>query len=158
MTSRPLKVVYLEDTGEEWLVAGDGESQDLEYITPLKRFVQIIDHIGNRVGVTEKGELKVSLSEPLESIDLAASGQVTASGVPGNFWGYCIKAGSDEATLTINDGGSAGKTKFYAEAAANGFQAGMLIRPLGCKSDIYATITGTSPTIYVYYEEIETPR
>lgn len=96
---------------------------------------------------------KADLDKALSWIKLGASGTICA--VPAYFWGYSIKAGSTEATLTINDGGAGGNDFFYAEAAANDFQAGIFpVKPLIGITDLYAVITGTGPTIYIYYDPV----
>jgi len=85
------------------------------------------------------------------SVVLSASGAVTT--FPTRVLGMGLSGGSDAATLILKDGGSSGTVKTLTLKAAAGttvywnFPNGITF-----STDVYAAITGTSPSAMVIYE------
>jgi hypothetical protein len=79
---------------------------------------------------------------------LTASGQVSAG--PCLIGGIYVKGGSDAASVALaNQAGSGGTEVLGWGAAASGFQAMPMSFPAYFDTACYATITGTSPVVYV---------
>jgi hypothetical protein len=68
--------------------------------------------------------------------------------------GIGIKAGTDAASVKVMDGGSGGTQKYCTIPVASGtFDRVTFPDGIQCSTDIYATITGTSPEVAVLFED-----
>jgi hypothetical protein len=85
---------------------------------------------------------------------LTASGVVTTAGNGGDLYGLVVTAEADAAKATILDGGSGGTIKLIVgSVTAHDTKAVILPTPIRCGTDIYCTITGTTPDVTVLYVE-----
>lgn len=83
--------------------------------------------------------------------NLSSSAAVKA-GVHGTLYSVLLTAGGDLATVTLKDGGSSGTTILVLKAAANTSASHAFSDDGVICYDLYATITGTSPSITVEYD------
>lgn len=68
--------------------------------------------------------------------------------------GIGIKAGVDAATVKLLDGGSGGTQKTATLAVGIGVSDHWIFpNGIQCSTDIYATITGTTPEVAIEYED-----
>lgn len=83
---------------------------------------------------------------------LAASAAVNA--VPGRVYSMALTGGTDPATVLLKDGGTGGTTATATLSVGTGSSA-QWIFPGGLQfgTSIYATISGTAPTVLVEYED-----
>ena len=87
-----------------------------------------------------------------KSIVISASAAINAKA--GRVLGVMIKAGSDAATVKLLDGGASGIQKTATLSVAAGASAHWEFpNGIQCATDIYATITGTTPEVAVEYED-----
>jgi hypothetical protein len=82
---------------------------------------------------------------------ISASASIIAT--PARILGVSIKAGTDTASVKLLDGGSSGTQKTATLSVASGTsQHWEFPNGIQCATDIYATITGTTPEVAVEYE------
>lgn len=68
--------------------------------------------------------------------------------------GVSITAGTDSATVKLLDGGSSGTQKISTMPVGTGnFDYIEFTNGIQCTTDIYATVTGTTPEVVVYFED-----
>ena len=90
-----------------------------------------------------------------DTVVLATSAAVTASGKRGNVLKVGVAAGADAASCTIKDGGTSGTIKWVVKAPIGEYREVTFEGGLDCATDNYATITGTTPSVSILYEQTE---
>lgn len=86
----------------------------------------------------------------LQTKALTASGAVKTG--PGALAGVLITGGADAASVTIYDNtAGSGKKLAVVKAAINTSASWTPIDPQVCSTGLYATITGTTPDVFVTY-------
>ena len=92
------------------------------------------------------------MSNGFSSIGVAIAASAIVKTGPGLVTGIILTAGADTATVTLYDN-TAGSGTVLAKfsAVTNTTSAVSLAHPLSFGKGIYATITGTSPSITVMY-------
>lgn len=87
----------------------------------------------------------------LSAKNLTSSGAVKSAG--GFVYGISLAAGSDAATVILDDStDGSGTDKWKLAAPAGGGDSVSFPEPLKFDTGIYATLTGTDPAVSVAYE------
>lgn len=82
------------------------------------------------------------------------SASTTITSKAARILGVAIKAGADPATVKLMDGGASGTQKFSTIPVGTGnFDYCHFPSGIQCSTDIYATITGTTPEVAVIFED-----
>jgi hypothetical protein len=86
-------------------------------------------------------------------MELSTTGMITASGTivsgPAEVTAIGILGGADAATVKLRDNGSGGQIRWALGVAAATSDGISFVSPLRFKKDVYAEITGTTPSVFV---------
>ena len=87
-----------------------------------------------------------------KSTVISASATIVAHAA--RILGVAIKAGTDSASVKLMDGGAGGIQKTVTLPVGTGnFDYVEFTNGIQCATDIYATITGTTPEVAVIFED-----
>jgi len=82
------------------------------------------------------------------------SASTTIVATAARILGVAIKAGTDSASVKLLDGGASGTQKTVTLPVGTGsFDYVEFTNGIQCSTDIYATITGTTPEVAVIFED-----
>lgn len=92
----------------------------------------------------------------LSSGELAASASISGAGKPALCYGYILRGGTAQSSISLRNGGSGGTILWKDSIAAQGaagdaVQTVMFKTPVVFTTDLYATLAGTAAAATVLY-------